>query len=422
MGAMADALPQTAQQTAQRLDVTAVRRDFPALDQRVRGRPLVYLDSAATSQKPRAVIEAVSRFYAEDNANVHRGVHALSERATAALEAAREKVRRFIGAAQVEEIVFVRGATEAINLVAQTFGRARVRPGDEVLVTALEHHSNLVPWQVLCAQAGAKLRVADVDERGELRLDQLERLFSPRTRLLATTHLSNALGTIVPLAQVVELAHARGVPVLADGAQAAPHLPVDVRRLGCDFYVFSGHKLYAPMGIGVLYGRAEILDEMPPWQTGGEMVSAVSFEKASWQRPPFKFEAGTPDVAGAVGLGAALDYLQGLGWQEIAAHERELFAYGLARLAEVPGLRLIGGARQRACALPFVLGEIHPHDVGTLLDLEGVAVRTGHHCAQPLLRRLGLTATVRASLALYNRREDVDALVAALHKARETFA
>jgi cysteine desulfurase/selenocysteine lyase len=404
------------------LDVEAVRREFPVLAQRVHGKPLVYLDSAATSQKPRAVIDAVSRFYAEDNANVHRGVHALAERATAQLEAARAKVQRFIGAARPEEIVFVRGVTEAVNLVAQTFGRSRLRAGDEIVVTALEHHSNLVPWQILCRERGAALRVADIDERGELRFDQLARLLGPRTRLLAAAHVSNALGTINPVAQMVELAHARGVPVLIDGAQAAPHLPLDVQGLGCDFYAFSAHKMYGPMGIGVLYGRAALLEEMPPWQSGGEMVSAVSFEEASWRRPPHKFEAGTPDVAAAIGLGAAVEWLQSLDSDAAAAHEQELLGYGLELLRAIPGLRLLGGARERIGVISFSLEGVHPHDVGTILDLEGVAVRTGHLCAQPLLRRLGVPTTVRASLAAYNRREDLDALAAALRKARETFA
>ena len=399
-----------------------VRSDFPALAQTVHGRPLVYLDSAATTQKPRAVIDAVSRFYEEDNANVHRGVHTLSERATALLEAAREKARRFLGAAGAHEIVFVRGVTEAVNLVAQTFGRARVRAGDEVVVTALEHHSNLVPWQLLCAEAGAQLRVVDIDDRGEVRLDEMERALGSRTRLLALAHVSNALGTINPVRRIVELAHSRGVPVLVDGAQAAPHLPVDVQQLGCDFYAISGHKMYGPMGIGVLYGRAALLEEMPPWQAGGEMVSSVSFEKATWQKPPYKFEAGTPDVAGAVGLGAAIDYLESLGRARVAEHEREILGYARALLQDLPGLRLLGDARECTGVLSFVIEGVHPHDAGTILDLEGVAVRTGHLCAQPLLRRLGVPATVRASFAVYNRREDADALLAALRKVRETFA
>ena len=397
-----------------------LRDQFPALAQAVHGKPLVYLDSAATSQKPRAVIEAISRFYEQDNANVHRGVHALAERATARLEDARAKVQRFIGAAHPSEIVFVRGVTEAVNLVAHSF--AKTRAGDEIVVTALEHHSNLVPWQRLCAETNATLRVVGIDDRGELRFDELDRLLGPRTRLLAAAHVSNALGTINPAARLVELAHARGVPVLLDGAQAAPHLPIDVQQLGCDFYVFSAHKMYGPMGIGVLYGRAALLEEMPPWQSGGEMVSAVSFEGATWQKPPYKFEAGTPDVAAAAGLGAAIDWLEAQDREALFAHEQALLQHGLELLREIPGLRLLGAPRERIGILSFTMDGVHPHDVGTILDQEGVAVRTGHLCAQPLLRRLGVTATVRASLAAYSRREDLEALAAALRKVRETFA
>ena len=400
------------------LDIDAIHAEFPALAQRMHGRPLVYLDSAATTQKPRAVLQALEHFYACDNANVHRGVHELSERATAALESAREKVRAFLNAQSVREIVFVRGTTEAVNLVAQTFGRARLRPGDEVIVTALEHHSNLVPWQLLCEQSGAVLRVVDIDERGELRLPDLDRLLCSRTRLLAVTHVSNALGTVNPIAAIVSQAHARGVPVLVDGAQAAAHLPIDVQALDCDFYALSGHKMYGPMGIGALYGRAALLEEMPPWQSGGEMVSEVSFERARFQPPPYKFEAGTPDVAGAVGFGAAIDWLRGLDREAVFRHEQALLAAGRAALAGVPGLRLLGRAQQSSAVLSFTLEGLHPHDVGTALDLEGVAVRTGHLCAQPLLRRLGLSSTVRASLAVYTRQSDIEALALALHKAR----
>ena len=404
------------------LDLQAIRADFPALAQSVHGRPLVYLDSAATSQKPRAVIEAVARFYQEDNANVHRGVHELAERATLAFEGAREKVRGFVNAAQAAEIVFLRGTTEAVNLIAHSFGRARVGPGDEVLVTALEHHSNLVPWQLLCAERGATLRVCGIDERGDLRLDELDRLLGPRTRLLAVSHVSNALGTVSPIKAIVERAHARGVPVLVDGAQAVAHLAVDVRDLGCDFYAFSAHKMYGPMGIGVLYGRAALLEEMAPWQSGGEMVSEVSFERATWQPPPRRFEAGTPDVAGAVGLGAAIDWLGRLDRKAVLAHERRLLARGRAALEKIAGLRLLPGGRESSAVLSFALDQLHPHDVGTVLDLEGVAVRTGHLCAQPLLRLLGLSSTVRASLAAYNTEADLDALVHALHHARATLA
>jgi cysteine desulfurase / selenocysteine lyase len=404
------------------LDVEKVRKDFPILHQEVRGRPLVYLDSAATAQKPRAVIDAISRYYLEDNANVHRGVHLLSERATAAYEGAREKVQRFIGAAHAHEIVFLRGTTEAVNLVAQTYGRSRVSSGDEILLTVLEHHSNIVPWQMLCEEKGAALRVAPMDDEGQLRLDELEKLIGPRTRLVALGHVSNALGTIHPVREIVALAHRRGVPVLLDGAQAVPHLAIDVQQIGCDFYAFSGHKLFGPTGIGVLYGKSELLEEMRPWQGGGDMISSVSFEKTTWNKLPHKFEAGTPDIAGAIGLGAAIDYVSGVGLDKIAAYEHELLGYATEALRTVPGLRLFGTAKHKAAVLSFLLGDVHPHDVGTVLDREGVAIRTGHHCAQPLMRRLGVAATARASLAFYNRREDVDALVKALHKVREVFA
>jgi cysteine desulfurase/selenocysteine lyase len=404
------------------LDVESLRKDFPTLRQEVHGKPLVYLDSAATSQKPRAVLEAVDRYYEQDNANVHRGVHLLSVRATEAYEAAREKVQRFVHAAHPHEIVFVRGTTEAINLVAQTFGRTRVRAGDEIVVTVMEHHSNIVPWQMLCEQQGAALRVVPMDDDGTLRIDELERLIGPRTRLVALGHVSNALGTIHPVRRIVELAHGKGVPVLLDGAQAVPHLAVDVQALGCDFYAFSGHKLFGPTGIGVLYGRSELLEQMPPWQGGGDMISSVSFEKTTYNKLPYKFEAGTPDIAGAIGLGAAIDYVNSVGLHAIAAYEHALLEYATDALKRVPGLRLIGTAKEKASVLSFLLGDIHPHDIGTVLDREGIAIRTGHHCAQPLMRRLGVAATARASLAFYNRREDVDALVAGLHKVREVFA
>ena len=400
-------------------DVEAVRKDFPILHQQIRGKPLVYLDSAATSQKPRAVIDAIARYYFEENANVHRGVHLLSERATKDYEDAREKVRRFVNAAHAHEIVFVRGTTEAINLVAQTYGRNKLRAGDEILVTEMEHHSNIVPWQLLCEEKGATLRVAPIDDEGQLQLEELERLLGPRTRLLALAHVSNALGTVNPVRRIVEMAHRRKVPVLLDGAQAVPHLAVDVQAHGCDFYAFSGHKLFGPTGIGVLYGRSELLEQMPPWQGGGDMISSVTFEKTTWNKLPYKFEAGTPDIAGAVGLGAAIDYLGGLGLAAVAAHEHDLLSYGTAALAEVPGLRLIGTAKEKAAVLSFVLGDLHPHDVGTVLDREGIAIRTGHHCAQPLMRRFGVTGTARASLAFYNRRQEIDALVSGLHKVRE---
>jgi len=402
-------------------DVERVRRDFPILRQKVRGKPLVYLDSAATAQKPQAVVDAVARFYLEDNANVHRGVHALSERATAAYETARARVAGLIGAADPREVIFVRGTTEAVNLVAQTFGRVRVGAGDEVLVTEMEHHSNIVPWQMLCQEKGAKLEVAPVDDRGDLVLDELERRLGPRTRLLAVTHVSNALGTVNPVRRIVEMAHARGVPVLVDGAQAVPHLPVDVQALGCDFYALSGHKVFGPTGIGALWGKAEHLEAMPPWQGGGDMILSVSFERTVYNQIPYKFEAGTPHMAGAVGLGAAVDWLQALDRAGAEAHERDLLAYGTARLQEIPGLRLVGTAREKAGVLSFVLDDIHPHDVGTVLDREGVAIRTGHHCAQPVLQRFGLQATARASLALYNTRAEIDALVQGLRRVKEMF-
>ena len=402
-------------------DVERVRRDFPILRQKVRGKPLVYLDSAATAHKPQAVVDAVTRFYLEDNSNVHRGVHALSERATAAYETARAKVAGFIGAADPREVIFLRGTTEAVNLVAQTFGRARVGAGDEVLVTEMEHHSNIVPWQMLCQEKGATLRVAPVDDRGDLVVEELERLLGPRTRLLAMAHVSNALGTVNPVKRVVELAHARGVPVLVDGAQAVPHLPVDVADLGCDFYALSGHKVFGPTGVGVLWGKAEHLEGMPPWQGGGDMILSVSFERTVFNHIPHKFEAGTPHMAGAVGLGAAVDWLQAQDRAGAEAHERSLLAYGTARLLEIPGLRLVGTAREKAGVLSFVLDDVHPHDIGTVLDREGVAIRTGHHCAQPVLQRFGLQATARASLALYNTREEIDALVRGLARVKEMF-
>src|SRR5262249_29217500 len=349
-------------------------------------------DSAATAQKPQRVIDAVSRFYSTDNANVHRGVHLLSERATADFEGARAKVQRFIGAADPSEVVFVRGTTEGINLVAQSFGRKNVGAGDEVLISAMEHHSNIVPWQLLCEQTGAKLRVAPINDAGELLLDRFESLLTARTRLVAVAHVSNALGTINPVRQLVEMAHARGIPILVDGAQAVPHLSVDVRALDCDFYVLSGHKMFGPMGIGVVYGKRSLLEAMPPYQGGGDMIMSVTFEKTLYNRLPYKFEAGTPDVAGAVGLGEAVDYLSELGLEQIAAHEHELLSYGTEVLRQIDGLRLMGTAREKASVLSFVMDEIHPHDIGTILDQEGIAIRTGHHCAQPLMHRFGVDA------------------------------
>jgi cysteine desulfurase/selenocysteine lyase len=403
-------------------DLPGIRAQFPILSRPVRGKPLAYLDNAATTQKPRAVIDAVRRYYEEDNANVHRGVHLLSERATRAHEEARVEVSRFLGAGDPHEVIFVRGATEAVNLVAQTFGRQRVGRGDEVLVTELEHHSNIVPWQMLCQEKGAHLRVLPIDDAGDLRLEALDRLLGPRTRLLAVAHVSNALGTVNPLAEVIARAHDRGVPVLVDGAQGAPHLPVDVRALGADFYAFSGHKLYGPMGIGALWGRRALLEEMPPWQGGGDMILSVTFEETTFNALPYKFEAGTPDVAGAVGLAAALRWLRGVGLAAVDAHERALIASLLEALRELPEVRLVGTPRERAGVVSFLPGEVHPHDAGTVLDQHGVAVRAGHHCAQPVMHRLGVTATVRASFAAYSSPADVEALVRGLHEVRRMFA
>ena len=401
-------------------DAERLRQDFPILDQAVHGKPLVYLDNAATSQKPRRVIDAISGYYLTINANVHRGVHTLSQRATDAFDGAREKVRRFLNAREAREIVFVRGATEAINLVAHSFG-ARFKPGDEILITALEHHSNIVPWQMACQRSGALLKVVPMNDAGELDLNAYARLLGPRTQLVAATHVSNALGTVNPVRQMIELAHAQNIPVLLDGAQAAPHAHVDVQALDCDFYAFSGHKLYGPTGIGVLYGKAALLEAMPPWQGGGEMIRQVAFEKTTYNELPYKFEAGTPDISGAIGLGAAIDYLEEIGLDAIAAHEHALLEYATAAALEVPGLRVVGTAEEKAGILSFVLEGVHPHDIGTILDHEGVAIRTGHHCAMPVMERLGLPATARASFALYNTTQDVDALIAAIRKARKVF-
>ena len=403
------------------LDVESVRKDFPLLSLGVRGRPLVYLDSANTTQKPEAVIRASDRFYRETNANIHRSTYRLSEEATAAYEGAREKVRRFLNAASTREVVFTRGTTESINLLATSFGQAFVKAGDEILITGMEHHSNIVPWQLLCERTGAKLRVIPIDERGDLVLDDLDRLLTERTRLLGVVHVSNALGTINPVKALVGYAHGKGVPVLVDAAQSIPHLGVDVQDLGCDFLAFSGHKVYGPTGIGVLWGRESWLSKMPPYQGGGDMIASVSFERSTWAELPAKFEAGTANLAGGVALGAALDYVTTLGLPRIAAHERGLLDYATARLSEVPGLRIVGTARRKASVVSFVLDDVHPHDVGTILDQEGVCIRTGHHCAQPVMARYDLPATARASFGLYNTREEVDALVAGLGKVREVF-
>ena len=402
-------------------DVERVRQAFPILAESIYGKPLIYLDSAATSQKPQVVIDAMSRFFLKENANVHRGVHYLSVRATEAYDQARAKVQGFLNAEHVEDIVFVRGTTEAVNLVAQTYGKVHVQAGDEVLISAMEHHSNIVPWQMLCEQTGARLRVAPINDAGELQLAELERLIGPRTKLVAVAHVSNVLGTVNPIQRIVQLAHAWGARVLVDGAQAAPHLQVDVQALDCDFYALSGHKMYGPTGIGVLYGRRELLEAMPPYQGGGDMILSVSFEKTLYNKPPYRFEAGTPNMVGAIGLGAAVDFLTGLDPIALAAHEQAVLTYAQRALAALPGLRLIGTARDKIGVLSFVLDGIHPHDIGTILDREGIAIRTGHHCAQPLMQRYGLAATARASLGCYSSEQDIDALLAGLAKVQEVF-
>ena len=415
------AIPAGAPRPAAPFDPSRVRAEFPILTRSVHGRPLVYLDNAATTQKPRAVLEALNDFYVRSNANVHRGVHLLSQEASIAHDRARETVRRFVGAASVEEIVFTRGTTESVNLVAQAWGRANLRAGDEILISTMEHHSNIVPWQLVAAATGAVVRAIPITDAGELDMEAFHALLSPRTKLVAIVHVSNALGTVNPVAEIVRAAHRVGAKVLVDAAQSIQHLPVDVRALDCDFLAFSGHKLYGPTGIGVLYGRRALLEAMPPWQGGGDMIRTVSLEGSTWNDLPFKFEAGTPDVAGAIGLGAAIEWVERTGLDAIAAHEADLLAYGTDRLARVPGLRLVGTARHKTSVLSFTLEGVHPHDVGTILDLEGVAVRTGHHCAQPVMTRFGLPATTRASLAAYNLRDDLDALVRALERVRRLF-
>jgi len=403
-------------------DVERIRRDFPLLAQQVHGKKLVYLDNAATTQKPLQVIDAIVQFYTSGCSNVHRGVHLLSERATATYENARSRLRRFINARDDKEIVFVRGATEAINLVASSFGKAHVKPGDEILITGMEHHSNIVPWQVLCEERGARLRVAPINLRGELLIEEYEKLLNPRTSLVAVTHVSNALGTVNPVRHIVEMAHRNGTPVLIDGAQAVQHLRVDVQALDCDFYAFSGHKMYGPTGVGVLYGKERWLESMPPYQGGGDMITSVTFEKTIYARLPHKFEAGTPDIAGVIGLGAAVDYLEAVGIDNIAAYEHALLDYGTKILESVPGVRIIGTAAGKTSVLSFALEGVHPHDVGTILDQEGIAIRTGHHCAQPVMDFFRIPATARASLALYNTREEIDSLAAGLQKVAEVFS
>jgi cysteine desulfurase/selenocysteine lyase len=406
---------------ARGFDVARVRADFPILRRSARGRPLVYLDNAATTQKPQVVIDALTRYYSEYNANVHRGVHELSEIASEAYENARRKIAAFLNAPDERHIIFTRNATESINLVAYAFGRSQIGRGDEVLISAMEHHSNIVPWQLLCEERGARLRVAPIDDRGELILEEFEALVGGRTKLVAIAHMSNALGTINPVDEIIRIAHARGVPVLLDGSQAAYHMPVDVQALDCDFYAATGHKLYGPTGIGILYGKVSYLESMPPFLGGGDMISSVTFERSTWNTLPHKFEAGTPDISGAIGLGVAIDYIQATGLSLVAEHEQGLLAYGTEALSSIDGVRLIGTARKKASILSFVVEGIHPHDVGTIVDREGIAIRTGHHCAQPVMDRFGVPATARASLAMYNTREDIDALVRALARVREVF-
>jgi cysteine desulfurase/selenocysteine lyase len=403
------------------LQVQHWRADFPILKTKVHGKRLVYLDNAATTQKPQVVIDAECDYYSNYNANVHRGIHALSQKATDAYEAARTKVQHLINAASPNEIIFVRGTTEAINLVSQSFGRSRLQAGDEIILSQMEHHSNIVPWQMLCQQTGACLRIIPINNIGELQMEAFDALLNERTRLVAVTHVSNALGTINPVRSIIDLAHQRNVPVLLDGAQAIAHLPVDIQALDCDFYAFSGHKLYGPTGIGVLYGKVALLEAMPPYQGGGDMIRSVSFEGTTYNTLPYKFEAGTPNIAGVIGLGAAVDYVTGIGFEALAAHEQALLAYATPLLADVSGLRIIGSAREKTGILSFVLEGMHPHDIGTILDREGIAIRTGHHCTMPLMERFGVPATARASFALYNTRQEVDALVAAIHKAKEVF-
>jgi cysteine desulfurase/selenocysteine lyase len=402
-------------------DVERVRRDFPALHQKVHGKPLVYLDNAATSQKPQAVIDSLVHYYSKINSNIHRGIHHLSEVATDAYERARGAVKEFINAAEEREIVFVRGTTEAINLVAHSYGRAFVKPGDEIVITAMEHHSNIVPWQLLGEQTGARLRVVPINDEGELLIDELEPMLTGKTRLVAVAHVSNALGTINPLKRIVQIAHRRGIPVLVDGAQAVPHMRVDVQDLDCDFYAFSGHKMFAPTGVGILYGKARWLEKMPPYQGGGSMISLVTFEKTHYNVTPYKFEAGTPDIGGGIALGAAIEYLNAIDFEAAAQYEKSVLDYGSEVLSQIEGLRIIGQASEKAGVLSFVLDGVHPHDIGTILDREGVAVRAGHHCAMPIMQRFGVPATVRASLAFYNTREEIDALGRAVRKVREVF-
>ena len=402
-------------------DVERIRKDFPILDRTINGKPLIYLDSAASSQRPWPVLKAVEEYETTSHANVHRGVHALSQAATEAYEGARERVRRYLNARSTREIIYVRGTTEGVNLVAQSYARPRFKPGDEILITALEHHANIVPWQMVCEQTGCTLKVAPIDRRGELVFDEFQKLLSPRTRLVGVAHVSNALGTVLPVRRVIDAAHAQGAVVLVDGAQAIPHSAVDVRALGADFYTFSSHKIYGPTGVGVLSGREELLASMPPWQGGGDMILTVSFEKTTYNDLPYKFEAGTPHISGAVGLAAAMDYIESIGIEAIAAHEQKLLKLATAELQQIPGIEIIGTATHKASVLSFTLEGVHPHDLGTILDTEGVAVRTGHHCAQPVMTFFNIPATARASFGVYNTERDVAALVAGLERVREVF-
>jgi cysteine desulfurase/selenocysteine lyase len=404
------------------LDIDRIREDFPILQEKIHGKPLVYLDNAATTQKPKAVIDALVDYYSHYNSNVHRAVHLLSTRATEACDRSREKIRRFINARSTDEIIFVRGTTEGLNLVAQSYGRPNIKAGDEVLISGLEHHSNIVPWQMLCDEKQARLRVVHIDDRGVIPLDQFEKALNARTRLVALAHVSNALGTVNPLAVMIEMAHRWNVPVIVDGAQAVPHMPVDVRALNADFYAFSGHKLFGPTGIGVLYGKQALLEAMPPFEGGGDMIRSVTFEKTEYNVLPYKFEAGTPDIAGIVGLGAAIDYVNTIGIDRIAAYESDLLEYGTAAFSELRGVRIVGTAPNKASVISFIIEGVHPHDVGTILDREGIAVRTGHHCAQPVMDRFHIAATTRASLAFYNTRAEVDALIAGVRKVQEFFS
>lgn len=403
------------------LDVDSVREDFPILKEHVHGKPLIYFDNGATSQKPIPVIEAMHRYYLQENSNIHRGVHLLSTQATIAYEQARSKVKSFINAGSENEVVFVRGTTEAINLVAQTYGRQNVKSDDEIILTAMEHHSNIVPWQLLAKQNGATIKVVPMTDQGELIIDEYEKMFTPRTRLVAVVHVSNSLGTVNPVHHMVEIAHRHGVPVLVDGAQAVQHMPVDMRAMQCDFYAFSAHKMYGPTGVGILYGREELLQDMPPYQGGGDMIRSVSFEETTFNELPYKFEAGTPNISGGIAFDATIDYVNQIGMHRIMAYENALMRYATESLLNIPGLRIIGTAKTKASVISFVLDGVHPHDVGTFLDLEGIAIRTGHHCTQPVMTFFGIPATSRVSLALYNKKEEIDVLVEALHKVRKTF-